>query len=149
VLPPHRRGEIGIVIARKDVKNGVPLDYKIPKHWVGIFYAYLDRFRPTLAKNGSTALFPNPSGRSKRPDTISEETTNLIQKELGIRWNAHIFRHLAARLYLRAHPGDYEGLRRLLAHLSGEATFVFYEGGEMRSAVNRYDALLESMIGPV
>ena len=108
-------------------------------------YAYLDRFRPLLLSADSNALFPGRRGRAKRNDTLAKQITKLLRAELGIAWNAHLYRHFAVRLYLRAYPGDYEGARRLVAHLNGETTFQFYEGAEMRPAVERFDRVIESI----
>jgi site-specific recombinase XerD len=42
------------------------------------------------------------------------------------RMNPHLFRHLAALLYLKEHPGDFETVRRLLKHKKLETTVTFY-----------------------
>jgi hypothetical protein len=51
------------------------------------------------------------------------------------------------RIYLREHPGDYEGARRLLAHLRGETTYQTYDSTEMLPAVERLDRIIESIRG--
>jgi len=145
VWPPHEKGEATIVVSGRSVKNKVDLEYKIPGGSMSAFRIYLKRFRPKLVTGPSSALFPGRRGRTKRSDTLSGQIKNLIGKELGIDWTPHVYRHFAARLYLRAHPGDYEGARRLLGHRSAETTYRFYEGEEMGPAVDRYDALLDSI----
>ena len=137
-------GELIIVVPRRLVKNGIDLQYKIPRGSMPAFEKYLKRFRPLLVNGQSSALFPGRRGRNKRSDSLSRQIKDLIRKELGLDWTAHIYRHLAARLYLHAYPGDYEGARRLLAHLSAETTYRFYEGEEMRPALDRFDAVIAS-----
>ena len=147
IWPPHRVGSIGILIPRNDVKNGVPLTYKIPQESAAAVYVFLDRFRPLLLSNNSRALFPGRGREAKRGDTLSGQIKKLLREELGIDWSAHTFRHLAVRIYIREHPGDYEGLRRLLAHLSSETTYQTYEGLDMLPAVERLDSIIESIRG--
>jgi hypothetical protein len=144
VWPSHGKGEAIITVPRQYVKNKVPLEYKVPRGSMPALDTYLKRFRPLLLKDLSSALFPGRRGQTKRSDTLSRQIKDLIRKELGIDWTPHVYRHLAARLYLRAYPGDYEGTRRLLAHLSAETTYKFYEGEEMRPSVDRFDAIVEA-----
>ena len=147
IWPPHRVGSIGIVIPRSGVKNGVPLTYKIPQESAAAVYTFLDRFRSLLLSNDSRALFPGRGHDAKCSDTLSRQIKKLLRNELGIEWTAHAFRHLAVRIYLREHPGDYEGARRLLAHLNAETTYQTYEGMEMLPAVERLDRAIESIRG--
>jgi site-specific recombinase XerD len=145
VWPPRRRGDVGIAIARGEVKNTQPLEYKIPANSASALYVFLDRFRPILLTKNSSALFPGRASRPKRNDTLSKQIKKLLHAELGITWHPHLFRHLAARINLRCNPGDYEGTRRLLGHKSIETTYQVYEGMEMRPAVDRYDELIETI----
>jgi integrase len=148
VWPPHGIGEIVIVIPRSSVKNGEPLTYKIPAESAAALYTFIECFRPLLSSSNSRALFPGRRHRpAKRGDTISKQIKNLLRNEVGIEWSAHTFRHLAVRIYLREHPGDYEGARRLLAHLRGETTYQTYDSTEMLPAVERLDRIIESIRG--
>ena len=148
VWPPHGIGAIVIVIPRSSVKNKQPLTYKIPDESAAALYTFIKRFRPLLSTNNSRALFPGRAGRpAKRGDTISRQIKNLLRDEVGIEWSAHTFRHLAVSIYLREHPGDYEGPRRLLAHLRGETTHQTYDSTEMLPAVERLDRIIDSIRG--
>ena len=148
-LPGGRAGgEIGIVLPRSMVKNAQPLDFVIPVESAHLLRSYLERLRPLLLSRPSRALFPSYTDRPKRADTMSKQITRLMKLELGIEWHPHLFRHLAARTHLRSAPGDYETIRRVLGHRSAETTYNTYEGGEMRSSVTRYDALVAEIRGP-
>jgi integrase len=149
IWPARGRGNIGIIIPRSAVKNVQPLEYELRANAAVYFQIYLDRFRPLLLAGPSTSLFPGRNGGHKRGDSLSKQIIALLKSEVGIAWHPHAFRHLAVKLYLRAHPGDYEGARRLLAHLSVETTIRTYEGMEMRPVVQRYDALIEALRGSV
>jgi hypothetical protein len=62
--------------------------------------------------------------------------------------NAHLFRHLCAYLYLKAHPGEYETVRLLLGYTSLAVTVRAYCGLERSDAVRRYDNLIDTYRGP-
>ena len=146
VWPERGRGDTGLAIDQS--KNDQQLDYKITAGSAPLLQTYLHRFRPLLSKTRSSALFPGREDRPKRSNTLSKQITKLLLADLGIVWHPHLFRHLAARINLEANLGDYEGTRRLLGHRSAETTYRIYEGMEMRPAVDRYDALIESTAGP-
>jgi hypothetical protein len=56
-----------------------------------------------------------------------------------LRVNPHLFRHIGAKSFLDAHPGQHEVTRRVLAHRSIETTIAFYTGCETAAAVRHYD----------
>jgi integrase len=56
--------------------------------------------------------------------------------------NVHLFRHVCAYLYLKAHPGEYETVRLLLGHTTLAVTVRAYYGLERSDAVRRYDNLI-------
>jgi integrase len=56
-----------------------------------------------------------------------------------MRINPHLFRHIAAKLYLDTNPGGYEVVRRVLGQRSINTTTRFYTGLETASAVRHFD----------
>ena len=42
---------------------------------------------------------------------FSKQVTERIQKTTGLRITVHQFRHAAAAIYLKHHPGNYEHIR--------------------------------------
>ena len=58
----------------------------------------------------------------------------------------HQFRHLAAWIYLRAHPGDYETVRRLLGHKNVATTIRFYQEMEKLTASRRYNEIVTELV---
>jgi integrase len=48
----------------------------------------------------------------------------------GLRITVHQFRHAAAAIYLKDHPGNYETVRQLLGHRDIQTTIRFYCGLE-------------------
>jgi integrase len=63
----------------------------------------------------------------------------MVRERIGLDVHLHLFRHIAAKLYLDAHPGQYEVVRRLLGHKQIETTVAFYAGAETAAAVRHYD----------
>lgn len=62
-----------------------------------------------------------------------------MRRELGIKFNIHLFRHLGCFLYLRSHPGQIDVMRRVLGHRDGETTQRFYASIEQSDAFRMFD----------
>ena len=67
----------------------------------------------------------------------------MVYKELGLRVNPHLFRHLCAFLFLKAHPGHYESVRQLLGHKNIQTTTNFYAGFETDEAMHRFNKVID------
>ena len=116
-----------LVFPNYDVKNRVDLNFKFDEPLTKIIDEYVHEFRPTLLR-GSNAnwLFPGESGEPKNGLLFSKQVTERIQKAVGLRITVHQFRHAAAAIYLKHHPGDYEAVRRVVGHRSLTTTIKFY-----------------------
>ena len=117
-------------------------EYPLPPQSVALIDRYLTHFRPILTTGGSTALFPGRSGAPQHPNALREQICNAVFEHLGVRVNPHLFRHIAAKLFLDANPGSYEVMRRVLGHRSVETTTAFYTGLETPAAVRHFDATI-------
>ena len=73
-------------------------------------------------------LFPGETGGVKTSRTLSLQITDRIEKGCGLRITAHQFRHAAAAIFLKDHPGEYETIRQLLGHRNIQTTMNFYVG---------------------
>ena len=135
-------GALAVVIPAEEVKNEVPLEYPLGTAAARLLDVYFDRYRPLLTREGS-ALFVSRNGRTKLPDQLSTQIQKFVKEEAGIDLNVHLFRHLAAFVFLRTHPGEYETVRQLLGHKDLATTVAFYSGFERAEAFRRYDAILE------
>jgi integrase len=132
-------GAMHIVIEPEAVKNSEPLDYPLPPQSIELIQRYLEEFRPRLAPVSSTALFPGRSGGPKNANGFAQQISDTIRAYTGMRINPHLFRHIAAKLYLDSNPGGYEVVRRVLTHRSINTTARFYTGLETASAVRHFD----------
>ena len=133
-----------LVIPGHDVKNKEDLTFPMPQAIVDLIKVYLDRYRPLLLKKTSTKLFISRNGRPKTPAEIGALLPKFIKKHTGLEMNVHIFRHFAAYLYLKAHPGHYESVRQLLAHKDVSTTVRFYTKLEQIESFRQYDTVIDS-----
>lgn len=137
------KGIVHIVIPGHEVKNGQDLEYELPGETVRLLDLYLRDFRPRLIDDENPWLFPGrKAGEHKTVMTLGEQIKARVFKATGLRVNLHLFRHVAAKLYLDCMPGGYEVVRRLLGHCSSETTVRFYAGMESKSASRHYDDVI-------
>lgn len=141
----NKPGETIVSIPSDQVKNGEPHIFALPNEITAQIIRYRKIVKPLLEKDVTQSLFPNGRGAPKRSDTLGKKISKLIWDELGIKFNPHLMRHLAAKLNLDAHPGNYEGTRRLLGHKSHETTYNAYEGLETMSASRVQNDIIRSL----
>jgi integrase len=139
---PGRGAVVHLVIPAGEVKNENPLEFQLAPDVVRILKLYLKKFRPLLVTDGSSYLFPARQGGAKTSAQLAEQIKRAIKIETGLIMNVHLFRHVCAYLFLKAHPGEYETVRLLLGHSSLAVTVRAYCGLERDDAVRRYDNLL-------
>jgi integrase len=132
-----------IVIPAEEVKNRTALAFEVSDVLGELMDAYLARGRPVLGGDPNGYLFPAPKGGAKTPASVAAQIKRTIEQEIGVDLNAHAFRHLAAMIFLREHPGEYETTRLILGHKSLGTTVRSYCGLEQADALRRYDALID------
>jgi integrase len=132
-----------LVVPAHEVKNASPLEFELPEPVQRLLDLYVTRYRPVLAQAPPSCLFPARQGGAKPPAQLGAQIQRLIRQETGFKLNIHLFRHLAAKLFLRAHPGEYETVRLLLGHKSLLTTVRSYCGLEQADAMRRYDQVLK------
>lgn len=131
-----------LVFPHYDVKNRVDLDFKFDEFLTDLIDEYVHEYRPVLLRGSNTSrLFPGESG-PKTSNTLGTQITQRIQKAVGLRLTVHQFRHAAAAIYLKHHPGDYETVRRLLGHRSIQTTTHFYCGLQTTQATEEFGKII-------
>lgn len=143
-----RKTVYGIRIDGTEVKNGEPIEVILNQRMSQIVHRYITQFKPQLSAAAGTALFPRISdGKSRDPSNFSKELTARIKRETGIEMHLHLFRHLAALLYLKERPGDFETVRRLLKHKRLQTTVDFYAPLTNQWAHDHYDKVVLAKFG--
>jgi len=128
-----------IRIEGQEVKNGQAIEVDLKPAQSRLIWTYIQTYRPQLSTAPGTALFPARTGGPRPPDRLGRALGDMIKRETGLAMNAHLFRHLAGKIYLEARPGEYETVRRILGHRKIDTTLNFYTRFESKSALARYD----------
>jgi integrase len=136
----RRNGRVYIFIAGSEVKNGVDIEAELPQSAVKILDEYMTKYHPVLAQGGSPWIFPGLPGRPKSRERMALQISETIKKQIGLEVNVHLFRHIAAKLYLDRNVGAYGVVQKLHGHKSIETTIRSYCGMEAKSATAHYDS---------
>ncbi len=146
-LVPTRLGAnavVHLVIPGEEVKNAQPYELALPKETAGFVALYLKDYQPRMTPTATPWLFPGYGGRRRHPEAFSRLISEFVLRETGIRMHAHLFRQLAAKLYLEAHPEDLETVRRIFGHTSQRTTLRSYTDIKTAAAFRRYDDMIAS-----
>jgi integrase len=137
-------GRVFLVFEADEVKNDQRIEFELPKHVVGMIDRHLASRTPQLCPRGTPWLFPRRDGAQPiQLDQFAMRLKKRILKETGLQVNAHLFRHIAAKIWLDAHPGHYEALRRLLGHKELSQTINAYAGFEAGTATRLFADAVE------
>ena len=132
-----------LVFSGYDVKNRIRLETVFDAELTALIDNYVDKhFHVLLRGSNEPWLFPGVTGDHKGLATLSSQITKRIHKATGLRATAHQFRHAAAALILRANPGNYEHVRRILGHRNIQTTINFYIGLETAQATQEFGELV-------
>jgi integrase len=102
-----------------EVKNGVPIEARLSGDLTKRIRVYLDRYRPLLTADSGDWLFPGAKrGAPKSEDGLRSQMNKSLAVQCGLRFNPHLFRHLAAWITLRNNPGAHGQVQRILGHKS-------------------------------
>jgi site-specific recombinase XerD len=134
-----------LVIPAEEVKNGQMLEFELPAESTRLLKLYVKDYRPRLTTSANSWLFPGRGDACKTPAVLGRQISDVVFAETGLLIHPHLFRHIAAKLFLDQHPGQYEVMRRVLNHRAMHTTVNFYAGGESISAARHFDnAILKS-----
>jgi integrase len=142
LVRPGRGRALHIVIGAEEVKNREPIEHPLPSDSIDLVERYIREFRPHLASAGNTALFPGIGAGPKNQNFFGTQVSRTLRVHTGLRIHPHLFRHITAKLFLDANPGNYEVVRRTLGHRSIDTTNAFYTGLETAAAVRHFDETL-------
>ncbi|MCB6180201.1 hypothetical protein LHP98_18980 [Rhodobacter sp. Har01] len=138
-----RDGRVFFNVPPEEVKNRQPLHFELPAELVGMIDRHLATRAPRLCPAGTPWLFPRRDGLGAVGTTcLATRIAGLLHRDLGLTVNAHLFRHIAAMLWLHANPGQYEVARRLLGHSAVSSTIAAYADFNQTGAVQLYSEVL-------
>ncbi len=136
------RRTICLVLSCEETKNDQEMEFQLPHHLVQQFNTYLKTHRPHLLNRSDDGwLFPGKDGH-KNQVSVGDQLTRTVKRLKGIQINPHLYRHIAAFLYLQEHPAGYETVRLLLGHKSVDTTIMFYAGFSDTNARRHYADML-------
>ena len=137
-------GRVFLVFEADEVKNSQRIEFELPESVVGMIDQHLACRTPLLCPPGTPWLFPRRDGIGHvHLDLLSARVRQWIFNEAGLKVNVHLFRHIAAMMWLNSHPGQYEVLRRLLGHKELSQTMNAYTGFEAGTATRLFAEVIE------
>jgi integrase len=130
-----------LMFESSEVKNSISLKFDLPEQTVELIDLYVHRFHRRLF-GSNRFLFPGRKGNSKASCMLSDQISKRLFEVLGLRIHVHLFRPLAAKIYLDRHPNGFELVRQLLGHKSIETTMRFYAQFNRSDAARYYDRVV-------
>lgn len=126
------------------LKNRHNIEIELQPHVVEMIDRHVSLRAGLLCDPSSLWLFPmRRKNRSMDPNILSSSIFRTIRKSTGLAINAHLFRHIAAKLMLEARPGEYEAVRRLLGHSQLSRTLNSYAGFEAGTATRLFADIID------
>ena len=132
--PQGRRKPALITIGSDETKNDAPLEFEIPTVLAERLQVYRNEIAPRVTGKRPDAVFVTWAGKPRTQAAIALAIEKTILRHLGLKMTCHQFRHLAAKIFLDAHPHAHESLRQLLGQKNLKTTVNFYAGLNTRRA---------------
>ena len=134
-LQRHGPGTVVLNLQAGQTKTGRAISFVLPEHLVDWIDIYVRDRAGVLCPQGVPWLFPKRDGSANmRPTQLGTCISKVIRAHTGLHVHPHLFRHLSAKLVLKAHPGHYELVRRILGHAEASTTWETYVGMEGEDA---------------
>jgi integrase len=137
-------GRVFLVFHEERVKNSRAIEFELPPGVLAMIAAHAATRAPEACPPGTLWLFPRRDGSGPiRLTYLATRVKDRIAKEIGLKVNMHLFRHIAAKILLEDRPGQYEVVRRLLGLSSLSQTLSYYAGFESGTATRLFADILE------
>lgn len=133
---------VRIRLAASETKTYRDYEAPVPAHLHPLLDLWLKEHRQRVCLADSPYFFPNPRGEQRSREALTSKLTAFIKREIGLEVNAHLFRHIAAKLYLDRDPSGIEIVRQFLAHTSSRTTLRVYAELQTDPAFRRLEEAL-------
>lgn len=122
-------------------------DYEapLPERLFELLDSWIKEHRQRICPFESDLLFPNPQGQQRSREALALKLTRFVERETGLVINLHLFRHIAAKLYLDINPNGVEVVRQLLGHSSIRTTLRVYAELRTDPAFKRLEEALDEV----
>jgi integrase len=141
----ERGGRVFISLQGHEAKNAAPIEMELPPDVADLIAWYCLNYRDLLVNQPNTSLFPGEGAGPKQAQTLARQITARVKARLGLDVNVHLFRHLAAKLYLDRKPGEYATVSLLLGHQSVTTTMRAYCGTETVTAARHFQSVVAGL----
>lgn len=118
--------EVRICLMSEETKSYSDYGAPLPAQLYPLIDAWLNVYRPIVCGVASPLLFPNAQGKLRSREAMSTKLSRFIGRETGLVMNPHLFRHLAAKIYLAHDAAGIEIVRQILGHSSTATTLKSY-----------------------
>jgi integrase len=132
-------------LSSSEVKNETDVAFDIPRHLVKMLLEYRDRIAPKIIGQRPLRVFVKVDGTPKSQAMVAVLVKSYARRRAGVVLTPHQFRHLNAKIMLKAYPGAFEAVKQLLGHKSIKTT-VIYAGIDRRRAGLHQQELIEQAI---
>ena len=132
-----KNAAVHLFIPGKRTKNGEDIELELPRQSMGLVDLYIAKYRnelidPRHRGNIPRFLFPKSDGTAKSGRILADAICRVLMREIGTKFNFHLFRHLGCFLYLRSHPGQIDVIRRVLGQIKETKGIRLAESRENR-----------------
>jgi integrase len=135
-----------LVFAKEEVKNRERLTFKLPPQTCKFIDWYKTNIRSERIRGETNALFIGEDGiRLKAQNTLASQIAKKVKDYTGLKFNAHLIRHVTSFLFLNKVPGGHHVLRLVLGHKSVDTLSRAYSGAESKAAHKFYDGVIRGL----
>ena len=122
-------------------------DYEapLPERLFELLDSCIKEHRQRVCPFESDLLFPNPQGQRRSREALELKLTRFVERETGLVINLHLFRHIAAKLYLDINPSGVGVVRQLLGYSSIRTTLRVYAELRTDPAFKRLEEALDEV----
>jgi integrase len=129
-------GRVFLRFTPDEVKNRRFLEFQLDSDIVRMIDLHIRMRSRLLPAVQCEWLFADGKGAGPRSQScLASQIKKLLLRELGTPFNPHLFRHLAAMLWLKQEPGNYEVVRLFLGHSTVSSTISAYADFDQSGAV--------------